>query len=340
MPAARRAGWQLAVPPEVKTEYAGTCLGAYYTDACTMLETQKRAREAFLDRYQVDIGAAGHVDTPAYVGAAALGAELVIPDDHPPMVRGFPLAQPSDIDRLGIPTSYFGTPWGAFYDGLRQRMQDLVGSGRRVRMAAGTEGPITTAKLLRGEGFFLDLYDDPARAHHLLDVVTESIIRFSREVRERNGDPLDGGIGICDDFAGLISPRMWPEFVVPYYRRIYEAFAAPEGGADTAGRGHHSELLRREHLPFLVELGITHYDPGQDQYLTLGDILSAIDIPVSWNLFTVRDMLQGTPESIRRAYRRAVEEGASEVMAELCRGTPPDNVRAFVAVAREHAVTD
>lgn len=322
--------WRVAVPPEVTTEYAGTRLGAYYTDTPTMLATQQRGREAFLARYGIDIGSAGRVDPPAYVGSAALGAELVIPDDDPPMIRSHPLKTTEECDRVRLPESYFDTRWAAFYDWMRVEMQKLVGPGHKVRMGHGLEGPITTAKLLRGEGFFLDLYDDPRRAHVLLDRVTESIIRFGRDVRRRNGDPLDGGVGIADDFAGLISPAMWGEFVVPYYARIYEAF----GGK---GRALHSELLRRDHLRFLADLGVTHFDPGQDQYLSLRDILTAVSMPVSWNLFTVRDMLQGTPKSIETLYRQAVRDGAREIMAELCRGTPPENIEAFISIAREYA---
>jgi len=89
--------------------------------------------------------------------------------------------------------------------------------------------------------------------------VTESFIRFARENRRRRGLPEDqGGTGLCDDFAGLISPEMWPEFVLPYYRRLYAAFG-------DGPRSMHSELLRPGHLPFLLELGVTSFDPGQDQ---------------------------------------------------------------------------
>ncbi|MCK5118514.1 MAG: hypothetical protein KAQ78_02965 [Candidatus Latescibacteria bacterium] len=44
----------------------------------------------------------------------------------------------------------------------------------------------------------------------------------------------------------------------------------------------------------------------------------------------------GTPERIRAKYRQAIEQGAPELFTEICRGTPRENVRAFVEVAREY----
>ena len=42
-----------------------------------------------------------------------------------------------------------------------------------------------------------------------------------------------------------------------------------------------------------------------------------------------------TPEQIRATYRRMVAEGAQRMSVELCRGVPPENIRAFIDVARE-----
>jgi len=37
-------------------------------------------------------------------------------------------------------------------------MQQLVGNERKIGLGAGVEGPVTSAKLLRGQDFFSDLY--------------------------------------------------------------------------------------------------------------------------------------------------------------------------------------
>jgi len=70
-----------------------------------------------------------------------------------------------------------------------------------------------------------------------------------------------GPRGIPDDFAGMLPPKIFGEFVVPYWNRVYEGLNATE-------RYLHSELLREEHLPFLRDLNIKYYDPSADQYVT------------------------------------------------------------------------
>jgi uroporphyrinogen decarboxylase len=319
-----RIAWHIAVPPEVTTEYAGTEMGAYYTDWEVMLRTQSVARQIFKEKFGIEIGGE-RIDVPAYLGVGAFGAEIVYPEDDMPQVRGVLLRRAEDVTQLRMPESFYDTPaarpaWEMY--------QTMLARGRRLPLGTGIEGPVTSAKLLRGEEFFLDLYDHPRAAHRLLDLMTESFLAFVRENRRRQGLPETAtSAGIADDFAGLISPEMWPEFVVPYYRRIYEG---------ATSRSHHSELLRPGHLKHLLDLGVTSFDPGQDQYLTIQAIREAAPgLRFTWNLFTVRDMKEGTPDSIKRIYRQAVHHGATAIMAELCRGTPEQNIHAFIEVAKE-----
>ncbi|MGQ9552588.1 MAG: uroporphyrinogen decarboxylase family protein [Anaerolineae bacterium] len=320
--------WHLAVPPEVSTEYVGTKLGDYYSRADIMLRTQLEARECFRSLYGVDIGGP-HVAVPAYVGVAALGAELVLPYDHAPMVANQGRVLPNEHSVLALePAEPEASIWLQEYLSIREKLAQSL--GYYPNMGAGQEGPITSAVLLRGSHFYVDLLDNPVAAHHLLAVVTETYIRFVRYIRRVNGRAEQDGVGIADDMAGMISPAMWPEFVIPYWERIYRELGP-------GPRSVHTELLRRDHLRYLKEMDIASYDPGNDQYLTVHDVVAELgDMDFSWNLYTVRDMLEGTPESIKALYTEAVAAGARHIMTELCRGTARKNVHAFVAVARQY----
>lgn len=318
--------WRLAVPPEVETEYVGTTLGPYYSDARVAVDTQLQACEVFRNLYGVDTGEPS-VPVPAYVGVASLGASMVLPDDHPPMVanQGRVLADwPAVLAlRPAVPES---SEWLNRYLEMREEMGRLL--GKLPPLGAGQEGPITSAVLLRGDQFFLDVLDEPEVAHHLLGVVTQTYISFVRHVRRLNGQEEHGGVGIADDMAGMLPPSLWPEFVLPYWERIYQELGPGR-------RSVHTELLRPGHLPFLRQLDIGSYDPGNDQYLEVTDIVPLVEhMDVSWNLYTVRDMLNGTPESVRSTYENAVAAGARVIMTELCRRTPRENVHAFVEVGR------
>lgn len=201
----------------------------------------------------------------AYPHVAALGAEIVFPEDSEP--RPLPLLRTADdIDRLEEPGDYLAAPL------VRQRLE-TARELRRLRPDASLAighiygGPVTTAVLLLGEKFFLLPYDDPARAHRLLRFCADSAVGYARALRRYLGVTAEGGaVSIPDDFAGIFPPRPFSEFVVRYWNRMYEGMGA-------SSRHLHSELLRTEHLPFLKDAGLSSYDPSADRHLTV-EVLS------------------------------------------------------------------
>ena len=321
--------WRIAIPAEVRCEYAGTRQGAYYTDLGTYLHTE----EVFPDRFERATGyrppSSLGVPVPAYEGVAALGGELLFPEAHQPMIRnqGQILTTPQAIDALQVPDPRQGERFQRHVETwrtLRRRFPD-----RQVSLSPGQEGPVTTAVLLRGTAFFTDCLLDPERAHHLLSACTDTYIAFVRAVREVTGAPQEGSVGIADDHAGNLSPEMWPTFVLPYYERIYTQLGATR-------RSMHTELVRPAHLPLLRQLDLDHLNFGENQYIAVRDVVQALDVPFDWHIKTVPEMLQGTPEQIQAAYRQAVADGAPEMVCELTVGTPVENIRAFVEVVEEY----
>jgi hypothetical protein len=201
-----------------------------------------------------------HLAGFSYNHASTLGARVVFAAGSEPNVVPC-ITSPSDIDHLREPDDYMSS--GVVPERL-QTLEEL--RSRRADAAGGIghiyEGPATTAGLLMGRAFFTLPYEDPARAHKLLDFVTESALNFARAYAEHMGSALKPGfVNIPDDFAGMLSPALFPEFVVPYWRRMYE-------GLQATYRFIHSELLRPEHLPFLTEVGVDEFDPSADQYVT------------------------------------------------------------------------
>lgn len=265
----------------------------------------------------------------AYEGIAALGGEYLFQPDHQPMIanQGHILTTPEQIDALTVPD-----PWrNARFLHLRAWQEELNRRfpGETVCGLAGQEGPITSAGLLRGQQFFFDCLDDPARAHKLLDVVTEMYIIWNRASDQACGVGERKTVGIVDDYAGLLSPAMWGEFVLPYYRRIISALG-PQGCY------LHTELLRREHLPLLRDLHLLHLDLGDDQYLSPQDAMELLPgMDFDWHIYTIPEMQQGTPEGIRRRMFELVELGVRDIRTDLSVNTPPANIRTFVETAQE-----
>jgi uroporphyrinogen decarboxylase len=322
----RHIPWSIGIPPEVTTEYVGVKLGEYYRNPEVMLKTQLEAREIFHQLYGLAKKGVGPTYS-SYVEASQLGVEVIFPEDNVPMVEGPVITNAKDVCKLEI--------LNPFREGLMARaiqtyqyMKQQAGDSVPVGLG-GTEGPVTTAVIVRGQDFFVDIFLHPKEMHKLLELVTEASFLIRRTIEKVTGKPIRS-TGIADDFSGMLSPDQYQEFAFPYQKQIYDAFGKE-------GSRLHSELLRKGHLKFLPELGVTHYDPGCDQYLEVRDLVEEIpQIPFSFNLKTSQDMMQGTPESIRAKYVQAVEEGAPEIYTEICRGTPRENIEAFIQVAKEY----
>ena len=198
-----------------------------------------------------------------YPHVVSLGVPIEFAEDGEPNV--LPLIKtPEEIDTLKEPENYLAAPL------IQTRLKIAVELVERRKDAVPNfighplEGPITTAVLLMGQDFLILPYDDPKRAHRLLNFCTESALNYGHALhRHFHGNtPVEPGQrGIPDDFAGMLPPKIFGEFVVPYWNRVYEGLNATE-------RYLHSELLREEHLPFLRDLNIKYYDPSADQYVT------------------------------------------------------------------------
>ena len=286
-----------------------------------MVDVQLKSAELIHELYGLPLQKGVNPTYSAYV-------EVLFPEDNMPMVKGPVLKQVKDVYRLKI--------LDPMKQGLMAKaiqtyhyMKNKKGDTIPVGLGAGTEGPVTTAVIVRGQDFFTDILLHPKEAGKLLEMVVEASLLL-RETRDKITGQKTESAGIADDFSGLLSPDQYAEFAQPYHMKIYDAYGKK-------GRGLHSELLHKEPLKFLPRAGVTSFDPGCDQYLTVKNIIEEIpDIPFSFNLKSSSDMLFGNPETIRATYRKAAADGAPSIVTELCRGVPKENVRAFIDVAKKY----
>ncbi len=322
----------IMVGPEFITEAGHVTIRQWFQEPDAKLAAHEAARQMLWQEFGIDPLDQGIYAQPSTYTAAHVigGAELVLPEDDMPMARGYPLAEASDVRRLRMPESYLEhpamAPYVAMYDWLRERVGDRMAVG----LGDGTQGPVTTAKLLRGQDFFADLVECPDEAHRLLEFVTEGTIRIWREVWQYQGQPLEGqDVHLGDDFAGLMGPAHFAEFAVPCYQRIYEAFKP-------ARRLFHSELLRPGHLHCLADMHIDYLNLGENQYMTPSVVRTHTNVPFEWHVKTAT-VATGTPETVRAEFTAVLNDGAPGIVTELCaRRIPSENIRAFVEIARRH----
>jgi len=238
-------------------KYAGIKLSQLHFDADAIIFAYEKAR-GIASRLGIE-PPVPHIAGFGYPHVAALGCEVIFPEDSEP--KPLPLLKsPQDIDRLKEPDDYLAAP---LIQKRLETLEKLLDKQPRAIKAIGHlyEGPITTAVLLMGESFLTLPYDDPERAHKLLEFSAKSAVNYANAIRKKLGIPVEPcPVSIPDDFAGMFPPKLFEEFVLPYWEIIYSGMNATE-------RYLHSELLRVEHLPLLEKIKIDVFDPSADQYL-------------------------------------------------------------------------
>lgn len=109
------------------------------------------------------------------------------------------------------------------------------------------QGPIDVCELLLGSDLFLALVDRPDLVHALLDLITDTYIRFMNawntifpptDAYAVHWSMMHGGrIMIRDDSAMNLSPRMFETFIRPYDQRLLDTLGG--GAIHFCGRGNH-----------------------------------------------------------------------------------------------------
>lgn len=233
------------------------------------------------------------------------------------------LQRPVDWASAGSMPDYL-----ALWDRLKRAFPD-----RDIPFAGfGVEGPVTTAWELRGHGFFTDLYDDPERCKAFLRWVTASVVDYFGFLRELNGQPAftESGVGMVDDVSAMLSPRLWPEMVLPFHEQY---FSTQTSGRRTA----HVEGLLPSHLHHIDALKLDMFDPAVSPKLQPRDLRDNCHTPFWWrlNAMQVRDFSR---ERVRRFVYEAVADGASGVFCTIGRimvtQDAADKVRIFIDAAK------
>jgi hypothetical protein len=308
-------------------EAAGVPLHALHTD----IDAICRARDALVplaERLGVDPPRPGLAGL-AYCHVSTLGCEVTISSESvEPWARPC-ISDPAEIDELTEPDDYLAA--GVVPDRLA-----LAERLKAARPDASTgighdyEGPVTTAALMMGQDFFTLPYDDPARAHRLMEFATRSAVNYARTLRAHQGRPVAGGRqGICDDFAGMFGPEQFAEFVAPYWEMMYQ-------GLEAESRGMHSELLREEHMPFLAAAAIDEYDPSVDQYLTPETLKRSCPVPYTLRMWPSEVRDHSADELVEMYRYRASFEPVFISFALSCL-SEEEKAAALLAVARELA---
>lgn len=293
----------------------------YAMDFRVLAEAQIRTAEAF------DFD---HVSCIAETREAPdCGATVEYFEDQPPSVvesRAL-LADKTRLAGLRAPEPEEGP---RMTDRLRgvALLKERVGNDKIVE--GWVEGPCGAAADLRGIGSLMtDFYDDPAFVRDLFEYVLEVGLRFARAQVEAGADL----VGVGDPAASLVGPRIYRESVWRFEKRLVDGIHAAGGRARLHICGNTRSILAE-----MGALGCDVVDLDSLVPMTEGREKMPAGQVLLGNLDPVRDLKDGTPDSIRAAVaecqRRAGTQYIVAAGCEVPRDTPAANVQAMAQFAR------
>ncbi len=196
------------------------------------------------------------------------------------------------------------------------------------------EGPLALAQELRGlNNLMVDFFDDPG-------FVTD-LIEFACDVALRNWEPqVEAGadtIGFSDAAASMIGPDLYERFVLPAQLRLAKGIRAKR--PDVMIRLHMCGRIDPL-LPAMRGLPVDIFELDFPVDISRAREVLGDDRTILGNVSTVGVMLSGTPEDVYEAaaacHRACGRRFIVGTGCEISPATPPDNLRALVAYARDH----
>lgn len=297
-------------------QYAAEHIGSNYAAFAADYRVLTRANEACARHFGMD--QVSCISDP-YRETEGFGSRIEYVADGPPRST-HPLQDSRDL--AGLPTP---DPLTSVRMLDRVRAARVYGEGlaEDFSILGWVEGPAAEGADLRGvTEFLMDLMDDEVFAGELMDRCTEVGIAFGRA-------QLDAGaetIGIGDAIASQVDPGTYERLIQPREKRLVEALQQAGALVKLHICGNTTHLL-----PGIADLAVDILDV--DHMVDLAQVRAAVGdgVVLTGNMDPVEVVLNGTPDRIRKAVRRAYEQVGNPYMVnagcEIPPGTPPQNLR-------------
>lgn len=297
-------------------EHIGSNYAAFASDWRVLVESNLRCRDEFgFDQVSA-------ISDP-YREVQGFGGQIHYEADHAPTCKVPPLADIHDLSPLREDPDPYAC----------ERMLDRLLAVRAFKARVGgecsilgwVEGPAAEAADLRGvQDFLMDLMDDGEACRRLMEVCTRTAIRFAEAQLAEGADT----IGVGDAIASQMPPDLYRELVWPFQKQLFEAIQAKGGLVKLHICGNINHLL-----PHIGELGVDILDIDHMVDTQKARACAGPKVAIAGRVDPVADVLQGTPDSIRRSVAESYAAIGNPhlVMAgcEIPPATPPANLKAL-----------
>jgi uroporphyrinogen-III decarboxylase len=215
---------------------------------------------------------------------------------------------------------------------LRNNHQAIIDADHQIRFAIA-RGPLNIASFLMGTTeFMMALAMDPDGSHRLLKKITDFICDWL--ALQKECFPSIDGVLILDDIMGFVGEVEFQEFVLPYFRRIFNSTGFKV-------RFLHNDAEGLITGKYLKEMGINMFNFSFEHSLGEMRRIAGPEIVLVGNI-PPRDVLAGgTPVQVEAAVNKAFGEidDYSRIIWSAGGGMPPDvstaNIQAFIDAVKE-----
>ncbi|MFH1006632.1 MAG: uroporphyrinogen decarboxylase family protein [Candidatus Latescibacterota bacterium] len=240
---------------------------------------------------------------------------------------------------------------------VRESSKGMVWEGKPIKPPSFPwrwftgDGPFTVGVKLRGgTELCTDIYEDPAYVHELLDFITNSVIHrwktlqsFAKKEMPDFEFKANFGIvseywGFSDDSAGMLSDQAYREFVLPYNKRIKDAFCSAEEPVHIHMCGQAQHLFET----MVSELHARSFDVGYPTDMARMRKILGPDVTLMGNIhpMILRDgPVSRIEEAVREVLTSGVMAGGRFVLRDgsnVPPGTPVEHLRACYRTAKEY----
>lgn len=230
------------------------------------------------------------------VEAEAFGSEILYTDDEVPNVVGALIGNIDEARALAVPAVGAGRT-GIYIDVVKKVLEKIT--DRPV--FSGTIGPFSLAGRLSGMAeIIVRCRRDPEMVHILLQKTTDFLIAYIKAYKAAGAH----GVVIAEPAAGLLSPSLMGKFSSPYCKQIVDAvqdetFAVIYHNCGPSVNKATTEILSTGAAAY-------HFGDTADLAALLPQYPS--DVLVMGNVDPVSHFFSGTPESVREATLKLMEE--------------------------------
>ncbi len=263
------------------------------------------------------------------VEAECFGSEIRVSDDEVPTVVGAIVTDEDEADALAVPA--VGVCRTGIYIDAIAKASEMI-TDRPV--FAGVIGPFSLAGRLMDVGEAMAYcYEEPDMVHTVLEKTTAFLIEYCNAYKAAGAN----GVVMAEPLAGMLSPNLAEEFSHPYVKQIVDAVQTDEFALIYHNCGDNVALM----TDGIYGIGAMGYHFGNA--CRLADMIPSApaDVLVMGNVDPAGQINQGTPESVREATVKVMEECCHAPNFVISTGcdippmSPWANIEAFFAAAEE-----